>query len=281
MACVAFDLDNTLGFFDIIKPLALLWDEGSHPISHLLKRKLQGARSTFATYLLNDPKILATLLRPNLDAMILPLLQAKQSRRLKTVIIYSNTGVGYSVELAIFLIETIYKCPRFFALGADAWHPLRKLDHKDDIPGEYTEPYKTIETLQLLFQKAMHSKKSVPLRNILFVDDRRPKHVLKAQEVDGLTYIVPSRFIPTVTDQQKRYILFMAYLSLEQNGLLTNKEYLASKLCNRDNHIRGFTDLFAHVSDCIEGIHTATKAWVADTASISSQMREFLHQIQP
>jgi len=97
MAYVAFDLDNTLGFFELTNPLAFLWspDFLENPeqsainhrleISTSLNNKLKKARTTFANSLLEDSSILSIIIRPNIDAIITPLLK---KNNLKTMIIY-------------------------------------------------------------------------------------------------------------------------------------------------------------------------------------------------
>lgn len=300
MACVAFDLDNTLGFFEVTNALAYLWSpqflenpeqsrrNGPLKLSQKLCTKLRQARLSFAHSLLRDRDILAIVLRPNLDAMILPLLEAKRQRQLKTVIMYSNTGVSYSTELAKNLIETMYKSPGLFSLIADHWHPLRSADHPNHRPGQYVEPRKTIETLQLLFKRASRSSNDIPLQNILFVDDRTPKHALQQQEPAGLTYLVPSHFVPMITDEQKDYILFLALTALEEHGILSNKEYLESGFCFRDipyemtkrHSIRGFPDLLEYVSNAMDRVHGSVNPWTPDTQAISRQVQEFLEQVR-
>ena len=185
MAHIAFDLDNTLGFFGLTNKLGHFWSKEtiSNPeqptpvkISRKLEIQLARARELFAKLLLKDDNILFTVLRPNLDSMIIPLLEAKRKRKLRAVIIYSNTGSDYSMELAKYLIEERYKCRGFFDLMANHWHPLRTYDHRDSVPGKYVEPRKTIQTLQKLFKRATYDEEPTPLNKILFVDDREPKH---------------------------------------------------------------------------------------------------------
>lgn len=297
MAYVAFDLDNTLGFFGITNKLGDLWttqhiitpeqQNTNARISKRLEIKLARARETFAKLLLKDKNILYTVLRPNLDALIKPLLDAKHARKLKTVIIYSNTGSDYSLELAKYLIETHYKCRGFFSLMANHWHPLRGLDHVGSVQGRYTEPLKTIETLQRLFKRATHSQNTVPLSKILFVDDRLVKHDLEKQEPEGLTYLVPTRFVPPANDRQRQHILLLALYALNEQGLLTSNEYLDSPFCNRDimydythsTKIRGFNDLLDYVKLKIYQEERPQNKWRSDTPQILSRMNKFLHQV--
>jgi hypothetical protein len=256
-------------------------------ISATLEKKLKAVRETFAKSLLADKDILYTVLRPNLDAMIIPLLEARKTRKLKTVIIYSNTGVTYSTELAKYLIESLYNARGFFSLLADHWHPLRDEDRKDERPGVYVEPYKTIGTLQKLFAEATHTAGPVPLNKIMFVDDRQEKHRLTEQEGEGLTYLKPTRFVPKITDKQRDYMLFLALMAMNKHGVLDSTEYMESAFCHRDipyeftkkHLIRGFPDLVEFIMDEIWNEEGHGTTWKADTAAITSVMKRFLNNV--
>jgi len=288
MAHVAFDLDRTLGFFEVVSPLAFLWSREflSNPeqaannstlrISKKLDLQLAKARETFARSLLGEPELLYTILRPDLDELIKPLLRSKC---FKTAIIYSNTGVSYSVELAKFLIEKQYKTP-FFSLIADHWHPLRDEDRTD----KFTEPKKTIGTLQKLFRRATHSKRDVPIKNILFVDDRIPKHELALQENEGLHYLHIHPYVPHITDKQRDHILFLAVNALDRHGLLRSTEYLESPFCHRDipyeftKHypIRGFRELLTFVKSSMHHSEAEPSNWQEGVPYIRNTMRDYL-----
>lgn len=298
MACVAFDLDSTLGFFGVVNPLAYLWsvDDLTNPeqlrvntpkkMSPMLLRQLEDAKRIFADKLLKDDELLATVIRPNIDALLTPLLEARKSQHLKTIIIYSNTSVSYSVDLAKYLLEQLFQT-NIFSLEADHWHPLRDADHIHEKNNKYVEPLKTIETLQKLFKKALHQKKDVPLNNILFVDDREPKHTLQGQEQGGLTYIVPTAFSSPVTMKQKDKIFRLAQMTLYESGLSQNKEYLASGFCNRnipydytkDFPLKGLSELVGFVAHYMKDVKGFE--WTPDTAALTRQVRKFLNKVKP
>lgn len=286
MAYVAFDLDRTLGFFEVISPLAFLWSieflsnpeqrkNNSLKISHKLEFQLAKARETFARSLLGDTELLYKVLRPDLKDLIEPLLQSK---KFKTAIIYSNTGISYSVELGKFLIEKVFRKPNFFSLTADHWHPLR---HADRTKGE---PKKTIGTLQKLFRRATHSPNDVPIENILFVDDRTPKHELADQEKDGLTYFHIPPYVPSITDKQRDKILFLAVNALDRHGLLKSTEYLDSGFCYRNipydytkyHPIRGFRNLLSFVKASMYVKKTPTD-W---RGPVKKTMKEYLEGLE-
>ena len=299
MAYVAFDLDNTLGFFELTNPLAFLWSpdflenpEQSAPNGRLdltakLHVKLKKARNNFANNLLADPALLSLVLRPNLDVIFPPLIQAKKAGKLKAIIIYSNTGVTYSMELAKYLIEKKYKMPGLISLMADHWHPLRVADRPRYVPeGRYVQPEKTIKTLHHLFKAATGQKGPIAVNKIMFMDDRNPKHKLQEQEAEGLTYIVPTAFHPYITDYQKRAILFLALESMDKCGLLGDADYLSSGFCNRKipyDHVKihaihGFPALFSYVWEKIEGVESGR--WTPDTLALESQIFKYLDHVK-
>jgi len=298
MACVAFDLDETIGNFRAIMYLANLWsidmmnalDQRGGPTfipSPTLRTTLERVKETFATYLFRDKETLDLIIRPNIHEILEPLLQAKRSRHLKTMIIYSNTGVTYTIELAERLLEQIFKTTNLFSLKADWWHPLRTADKITTAGGVIMD--KRIETLQLLFQKGLKSKKKIPLGNILFIDDRIPRHTLAEQIPEGLTYIVPTPFQPTIPAKQKEYILFMAFAAMQQHGLLDNKEYLDSRFCHRMIHlsspegksvrIDSLPELFGAVGKLLLAVEG--EPWKSDSAALRTGVRAFLKQAKP
>jgi hypothetical protein len=297
MACVAFDLDETIGNFQAIGILANLWsiDDLNTPEqlqgdqfkpSPSLKTILNRVKDTFAGYILRDKILLDMIIRPNIGELLEPLLAAKRSKHLKTMIIYSNTGNKFTVELAEHLLEHMFKVPNLFSVTADWWHPLRRADRV--VIDREVIMHKRIETLQLLFQKALKTKKSIPLGNILFIDDRSPRHTLIQQVPQGLTYLVPTAFRPTIPDKQKEYFLFMAFAAMEKHGLFENPEYLQSKFCNRTIHvsyppmrpvkINGVLELFRAVSTLfmdVEGI-----PWQPDSAALRKGVKEYLQNVR-
>jgi hypothetical protein len=241
MAYVAFDLDNTLGYFDILAPVAHFWSpevRRSPPIaahnpplkiSVTLEKKLRRARSRFASSLLRYPELLKKILRPNLSDFIEPLLEAKAARKLKAVIIYSNTLNYYTMELAKTLIERLYKCPGLFKLIADAYHPLRKADYYDP----YTnEPLKTFDSVERLFQEATSSRRLLHPSEIAFVDDRDPVHDLMSSTPQGLVYIQPTHFVASYTIADRKTIFRLAIEALRYVRLTSDIEYHMSGFCN-------------------------------------------------
>lgn len=300
MAYIAFDLDNTLGFFELTNQLAFLWspeflenpEQSAHNIplelSSKLKNKLKAARSRFVDHLLNYPEFLDLIIRPNVDIIFYQILNAKRANRVKAIIIYSNTGVSYSMELAKELIEKKYKYPGLINLMADHWHPLRVADRPRYIPeGRYVPPEKTIKTLKILFHQVTGERAPTPTNKIMFMDDHMPKHKLQEQEAEGLTYIVPKAFYPEIRYYHKRALLFLAYESLQYCGVLSDETYLSSGFCNRviiakDKQkyiIDGFPSLYKYVWNEIYNIDGGRSPWIPDTITLNAEISRFLEKI--
>ena len=314
-AYVAFDLDNTLGFFELTNPLAYLWSpeylsnpEQSAPnspleVSDRLQVKLRRAREYFATTLATKEELLWIVLRPNLWAIMEPLVHARRAGNLGGAVIYSNTSVSYSVELGKDLIEKVWRVPGLIRVTADHWSPLRTADRTappSSDANEYVEPLKTIDTLQTLFKKAAtrgsrRSRQSrkvkapIPLKRILFVDDRSQKHALAEQEEGGLTYLVPTRYVPAAADVPlvaRQHLFAMALEAMDRAGLLRDKEYLESGFCHRDipysltklERIRDFADLFSWVWEEMQGVRLPRAAWEDDTTALAAAAKRFFRQ---
>ena len=314
-AYVAFDLDNTLGFFELTNPLAYLWSpehlsnpEQSAPNSPLtmsprLRAKLRRARDWFASAVASNEELLWLILRPNLHAIFDPLVAAWRDGRVKAVVIYSNTSVTYSMELGKALIEHAWRAPGLIRAAADHWSPLRKADrsnHSEVAPVKYEEPLKTVQTLRALFRKAAAPTRRaqagrpvplIPLKRILFVDDRSPKHALSAQEAGGLTYLVPTHYVPpaAAASVATRQLLFaLAIEAMNRAGLLRDREYLHSGFCHRHipydwsklHPIRNCVDLLQWVWGEIETVELShgRRAWKDDTAHLAEVTERFLQR---
>ena len=301
MAYIGFDLDNTLGFFETVGPIAYLLSPeflsnpeekvGNPPLnmSRQLKNKLAYVRNLFAANLLKSPKLLDKVLRPNLDALIKPILEAKRGGLDVTVVIYSNTGNCFSTHFAKTLIEKKYNCPGLISLVADVFHPLRSPETTPAGPGAngFLNPEKTYPVLESLFQSA--SKRRVPIHpgSVAFVDDRTPIHRLAEEVPNGLTYIKPEAFVPKLTARERREIFTLALDAMDRVGLLSNDEYLASGICNRDivyngtrTPIRGFPDIFSYVWSAMNRIYMTPRRWSDDTFQIAPIMRRFVWRQQ-
>lgn len=295
MAFVAFDLDNTLGYFEVVGPLAyfmspdyLMNPEESvkNPLtlSKRLMAKLQNVRRDFVTKLLQRPDVLHAVLRPNLDALIRPLLKEKI-----TVIIYSNTGNTFSTHLAKDLIERKYKAPGLIKLIADVFHPLRAPETTGAAGADgFLNPDKTFPVLERLLQAASHRHAPIHPAQIAFVDDRTPMHPIVEARKRGLTYIQPTPYAPRLTRKVRQEILQIALEAMEKAGLLSDGEYLSSGICFRRirrqegvTTLRGFPDVFSYVWKTMNETYYPPMQWEADTLSLESGMRRFFQQARP
>lgn len=295
-AFVAFDLDLTLGCFQHTNPLSYFWGlETLHPttqdsISIDLSNKMERAIYWYAGELLKRPGLLDLILRRNVDTLVNPLLFLRSKGRVGSVIIYSNSGVRSSLQLAAALIERKFRLHNFFDLLADVNHPLRKEDYTAPEAGP-GDPVKQIRTLNALFQEAMKFKRGTPIdlspSQILFVDDRQPKHLLAAQESEGLTYVVPSPFKTVASREQKEDLFFLALDALQHVGLLNDDEYLESPFLKRVLHdktkIDSFTDLLVWVWSAMHKKEDEGGApdWEEDSAALRGRMAEYLEKFQP
>jgi len=235
MALVAFDLDNTLGFFfhvgiwsDFfsVDTIENSFNKELNPtlkLSPSLRKKLRNAESLYTNKILNNPKVLKTILRPNLDEMILPLI--KNKKKIRAVVIYSNTWNTFNVHLGKELIETVYKCKGLFDCVIDASHPVRQADWKQTEDGQ---PLKTFKVLNSIFTDICKVKGPITPDDILFVDERPKKHIL--QHEPGLTYLKPSIFDPKLSMPLRKSIFMMGMEVLEETGLLDDPEYIKSDI---------------------------------------------------
>jgi hypothetical protein len=299
MAYVAFDLDNTLGFFEYTNPLSFFWspemltnpeqaraNPGVAELPPALLRRLAQARENFYTRLRTKHALLARkLLRTNLSRLLDPLLRLRRRRDLRSVIIYSNTGVTPSLEFAKRLIEDTFYLnsgPRgFFDVLADHWHPLRVHDR---VAGG-GDLHKTTRVLKDLFHEATGVRP--PSSKILFVDDRQPKHELAEAEADGLTYLVPTPYYVNLGQRDRLTLVAAAIEAMHDAGLLENKAYLESAFCNRkiplspttSYEVNGFKALVEFVIGQVMAVKVPLKPWENDSDEIDDAMNTFLKKI--
>lgn len=243
MALVAFDLDNTLGFFFHIgiwsdffsvDTIENSFNKKINPtlkLSTSLRKKLRRAEALYIKKLLDSPAILKTILRPNLDEMILPLIRNK--KKIRAIIIYSNTWNTFTPYIGKELIESIYKCNGLFDCVIDASHSVRHHDWRETEGGQ---PLKTFQVLKTIFTDICNVKGAIRPEHILFVDEREKKHRL--QHEVGLTYLKPTVFDPKLTIANREEIFMMGLEVLEETGLLHDREYLSSDIF----HCKKYTD---------------------------------------
>ena len=282
MAYVAFDLDNTLGYFDVLGPLGEFWSPevlkalGHEPtLSRGLAAKLKRARALFVSALLRRTDLLKKILRPNLNTMIEPILLRRYSRKIKAVIIYSNSFNYYTLELAKDLIERTYKAPGLFSLLADATHPARDADWVNVPAG--AEPRKTFSVLHDLLQTAAKTSAPIHPHQVAFVDNREVAHELEREIPAGLIYVQPTSFVAKVTRKERKDILQAALDALNHVGLLNDVEYHQSTFCVRPG-VKGFPDLLNRVWTEMRDMPTPAAGWRNDGFYSERLLTAFLNE---
>jgi len=243
MALVAFDLDNTLGYFDVIStwgeffsiellenPVYMKYNPG-FSLSARLKERLRKAEMSIVEMVEKSPALLETILRPNLDVMLLPILKVKQAGKVRAVCMYSNASNIFKLKFAKLLIERRFNCPGFFDCIIDATHNVRSYDWKKRDPSNY-EPLKTFSTLRRIFKDYCGVKGVISPEQILFIDDRLKKHHLENDEKHGLTYLKPAMFSPPISHSMKEHSFANMLNCLYSIGLFDDAEYLESPIFN-------------------------------------------------
>ena len=301
MAYVAFDLDNTLGWFELTNIFSYFWSPEILPesdvpqISPRLKTILYRTRKLFAESLLKRRDLLFFVLRPSLKEWIPLLKKAYTDKVLKKAIIYSNTSNNFSMELAKHLIEHHFRIPGFFSVLADIYHPLRAADYPlyESHYGTYghnqyyIEPLKQYDTLVKMFKPG--PKENIKPSQVLFLDDRYPKHKLENMEPYGLTYLLVDQYRPKVTKSIKKDLVNLALTAIKNTGLLSNAEYLHSDFCMQDivfpsgvqRRVRGFPDLLTMVIKLVDDIPMGKmpNANVSTDMFMANEIQEFLRRV--
>jgi hypothetical protein len=110
-AYVVFDLDLTLGCFQHTNPLCYLWgvetlrETTQSSISNRIITRLQNAIYWFAGAILKKQELLDLVLRKNIDVLMRPLLFLRSKGKVEGAIIYSNSSIRSSLQLADALLE--------------------------------------------------------------------------------------------------------------------------------------------------------------------------------
>ena len=237
MALIAFDLDNTLGYFSHVGVWAdffslenlenpfNLTPNPKFKLTSELREKLRAAEKLYVKKILENEEIVKSILRPNLDAMILPLITAKKEGRVRAICIYSNTWNTFTPGLGKALIETLYNCENLFDCVVDASHPIRTPDWSNRLQGNQI---KTFHVLKAIFKQLCGVKGSIKESDILFVDERLVKHTIANSESKGLIYLKPSEYLPKLPMSLLKKVFNIGIEVLEESGLFKDTEYLES-----------------------------------------------------
>jgi len=295
MALVAFDLDNTLGYFSHIGVWADLFSldnlenqfnfalNPNFKLSPALRKTLRAAEKLYIKKVLESPKIVKSILRPNLDAMILPLIHAKKKGKVRAICIYSNTWNTFTVHLGKVLIETIYNCENLFDCAIDASHPIRARDWLNKDQGKQI---KTFAVLKSIFKELCNVKGTIRPSDILFVDERAEKHQIAEEVSEGLVYLKPTEYLPKVSMSLLHDIFDIGIEVLEESGLFKNRDYLESDVTrtikfgewNSDNKFIPITNVFELIQIAEETLRASGlqgHAFVDDTKEIKECMEKF------
>lgn len=241
MALVAFDLDNTLGYFNHVGVWADFFSidtlenefnailNPKFKIPRHLKILMRRAEAIYARKILDSPRILHSVLRTNLDAMILPLIKAKRAGKVRAICIYSNTWNTFTVHLGKVLIEAVYNARGLFDCVIDASHAVRLGDWGIHMQGDQK---KTLPVLKCIFKEICKVKGPVRPSDILFVDERKKKHDLMNQEKDGLTYLKPTEYLPKISQELMSEVFNIGLEALKESGLMDSKEYMKFDIFN-------------------------------------------------
>jgi hypothetical protein len=250
MSYVAFDLDNTLGYFYHIMAVAPFlsaetlenWSYMRHnsgfKLSPSLKAKLKKAEAAYIDAVLERPHLIQILLRPNIDAMMRPILTGRQNGRVRSVVIYSNTDNAFAIRLAVRLLEARYGVRDLFCGTVDATHPIRKPDYAQIEGGE---PLKTFPVLRSIFRRLCKVALPIKPHEVIFIDERPKRHALTNYEPEGLTYIQPTVYAPKLPQAHKKEIFKLLLDVLDAQGLLRDDEYMNSRIfkCMRQSYVSG------------------------------------------
>lgn len=268
MSYIAFDLDNTLAYLFHVSPVAHFisvetMENSAHKamnpgfrLSRRLRNALYQAEANFIQKIMARQHLVKTILRPNLDAMMRPVLNGIRTGRVRGVALYSNTENTFSMRLAIALIEARYDWPGLFCAAVDATNPIRAPDRERIVAGE---PLKTYKVLKSIFTRFCGGANGLPImpHNTIFVDERPMKHAVSLAEKDGLLYIQPTVYSPSIPRTHKKEILRLLLDVLHEEGLLYDAEYIESSVFNCMRRIYGtrrsvpidsFNDLLNHVA---------------------------------
>ena len=285
MALVAFDLDSTLGTFygltawahafsveTLENPLFRRFNHGFH-VSQKLRQRLAAVEDTFIRELVKREDLQDRILRPNLDAMIRPLLAARQMGKVQAVVIYSNTWNTFSMRLAKELIEHRYQAPGLFTALIDATHPIRAHDWKRV---EYGEPLKTFHTLRRIFKELCGVQGPIHRSDIVFIDERVRKHDLWRDVDLGLTYIQPSEYSPVFSERIRKEFVRVGLKVLRDTALLEDWRFIGSDVvrCIKVTYdldlipIQGVGELLDYIEKAIHKENRKGVAFVDDTQSL-------------
>lgn len=205
--CV-FDLDNTLGDFRAIDYFGYIFEpklivDPSDLSAYMDKygEQLNKLRTMFEE-LLDDVKVPEMLVfRPKIVELLMPLVQAYKTKKIKGFYIYSNNNNPYALEYAVRNLEKQLNATNIFKQYLHRTHSLRP----NDLAISSTNPPKLVKTILDLVPE-------VDNPNIIFFDDLEHQDFRKK----NITYVklVPFETRATQEDLEDIWKLFVQQLEL-------------------------------------------------------------------
>lgn len=240
---VAFDMDQTLGCFDLVHPFltvffpdvlqqvyrAPYYDGKKQPkldISPKEKKSLADAFQVFVKWMaVKEEK--NKLLRPGIIQILQLLLKAKKQGLVGGLIIYSNNSNPYMLHFCHELIRCIIgaKEPVFCQL-LHWWHPLRNAEVRNpSVVRLLGHGPKTVETIQRAFKMYPCAAASVPSSHILFFDDLIHKQISDVIPAQNYFHVQPyNRYDADLSEIYECFLTALMVENLDMNERLI-KEY--------------------------------------------------------
>lgn len=238
MACIGFDLDETLGRFAVpyyhilaLQPYETLYNaiwSGRYgtrkqsppaPLSASLKEKLDRAFELFIACLASKEPHLG-ILRPGIIEIARRLYELKTQPKpgVRSVVIYSNNGSLPTLRLAGKLIEKLADAPGLFCNYVHWFHPSRSDEVEYGNPGAAT---KTLNVLMGAFQSGDCSHHEIDVEQVYFFDDLHHPDI--ADAIGERYFVVP----PYQFDADPQVVDECFLTSFKASGLENDPEYWA------------------------------------------------------
>jgi len=277
MALCVFDLDNTLGDFELISLFGYIF---MPEISNITLQDsvdieiLNKLRNTFESNMNEITK--NYIMRTNILNILTPLVENYIAKKILGFVIYSNNGNIYTLEYAQRFIEKYFNTYDLFKFLIHRYSHLRDLD----IHHPYTKdnPQKKTETILKLFPRSKIYK-------ILFMDDIEHSDFRKS----NVTYVKVNRYLTNASNELKDEIFTIFNYSFnelseqEKTKLfnmphmiqynLTSLDALKSKYEKYTNHIKPHT----HFIDDSDYILSEVNTYIS-TPKVNSKRKTKKHK---
>jgi hypothetical protein len=278
---VAFDLDETLGYFGspvmhlLFLDLVSLYQDTTvikapFEPSENLKEKLNAAFQAFAIRLasLEDGRI---CLRQGILDIVKRLVQLQDEGKVKKIVIYSNNGNIQCLKFAKIMIEFILGRNNIFCDLIHFYHPLRLQGNSPDLsnPGKAS---KTFPVFQKIFAETCGEtdveSKILP-QNSLFFDDTSHSKLLATLPPTNYFRVQPYK------KDISFEVLNSVFDSVIKSFMLdTNEEYLqyAAPFIGKYKSEYTYSGLLRKIQRANRTYIPANKPFINDTAEILSRI---------